>query len=482
MSEDIGVLTEGAAVVYDSEQTNNEHHIISSGVNVNNESMHELDGSHSILIEEVTLDLTQTTAIMEDSGNTSGEPITTNRRVVDNLAEEPNVTPVNVINDIEATLAPIVEYADAPLLPLLEACGPLTDIINNLLSYAQLALSETPEQPPNGLTIDESAAIRLYTIEWEENQRSLYSMLNHTLKKDDRDKLRPYFKYMKLFLTALVKLPCVPPLTVWRGVTKDISAQFPPGTMVIWWAFSSCTTSLPVLENNMYLGNTGERTLFSVEAINGRTVRDHSHFVTEDEILLLPGTQMIVQSQFSPAPDLHIIHLKQVVPKEVLLQPPFEGRSKFSHHLFWTNGIFVFRCRALSTDRVSRIASFSARIVHCISKTFLVSQEKIHHPDMFIDYCDRRSHRSRRCFGNEIKQQLNKYDFRSSLEQNIFEELKAHRPLLADLLYLCLKWRVRSIVFRKAVWQFTMHWVEGFGRFIPNRLINMELSQTCSRS
>ena len=350
MSEDAGVRTEGAAIMHDSERTNNEHHIISSDGEVNNDSMHELDGPHLDLTEEETLDLTQTTAIMEDSGNTSGEPITTNRRVVDNLAEEPNLTSVNVINDIEATLTPIVEYADEPLLPLLEACAPLTGIINNLLFYAQLALSETPEQPSDGLTIDESAAIRLYTIEWEENQRSLYSMLNHTLKNDDRENLRPYFKYMKLFLTALVKLPCVPPLVVWRGVTRDVSAQFPPGTMVIWWAFSSCTTALPVLENNMYLGSTGERTLFSVETVNGRTVRDHSHFVTEDEILLLPGTQMIVQSQFSPAPDLHIVHLKQVIPKELLLQPPFEGISPFFHHLFCMNGIPVFRCRALSTD------------------------------------------------------------------------------------------------------------------------------------
>jgi hypothetical protein len=89
-----------------------------------------------------------------------------------------------------------------------------------------------------------------------------------------------------------------------------------------------------VLENNMYLGNTGSRTLFSVEAINGRTIRAHSHFVTEDEILLLPGTRMIVQSQFSPASDLHIIHLKQVIPEEMLLEPPFEGIFNIFNHLF----------------------------------------------------------------------------------------------------------------------------------------------------
>ncbi|CAF5133328.1 unnamed protein product, partial [Rotaria sp. Silwood1] len=76
-----------------------------------------------------------------------------------------------------------------------------------------MALDETPSEPPNQLTVDESAAIRLYTIEWEEPHQSLYSMLNYTLKMASRENLRPYFRYLKLLLTALVKLPCVPPLT-----------------------------------------------------------------------------------------------------------------------------------------------------------------------------------------------------------------------------------------------------------------------------
>ena len=82
------------------------------------------------------------------------------------------------------------------------------------------------------------------------------------------------------------------------------------------------------------MGNTGDRTLFSVEAINGRIIRAHSQFVTEDEVLLLPATRVVVQSQYSPAADLHIIHLKQVIPEEVLLEPPFEGNCKSFSRLF----------------------------------------------------------------------------------------------------------------------------------------------------
>jgi hypothetical protein len=80
-----------------------------------------------------------------------------------------------------------------------------------------------------------------------------------------------------------------------------------------------------VLESNVYLGNTGSRTLFSIEIFNGRDVRAHSHFNNEDEILMLPGTFMEVQSQITQGPDLHIIHLKQKIPNETLLEPPFKG-------------------------------------------------------------------------------------------------------------------------------------------------------------
>jgi hypothetical protein len=300
----------------------------------NSDSAHGLDKLHLTANEEDICDQGKVAEVMEDFDKAPKVSLTDNRRVVEITAHEPNSTVMNIIKDSRAELVPIVGYADEPLLPLFKACAPLTDIIHNLSLYVQMALNETPEEPPDGLTIDESAAIRLYTIEWEGSHRSLYSMLNNTLKKKDRELLRPYFKYMKLFLTALVKLPCVPQSTIWRGVTKNLSTDFPPGTPVTWWAFSSCTTELTVLENNMYLGDTGDRTLFSVEVINGRTIRAHSHFLTEDEILLLPGTHMIVQSQFSPGAGLHIIHLKQVIPEGMLLEPPFEGIFDIFNQLF----------------------------------------------------------------------------------------------------------------------------------------------------
>jgi hypothetical protein len=322
VQEDDNRNTKTSTVVNDEQTIDSTQKVISKMINIKNNQSPKLDESYLTLnIDEINNrreDIIVTVEIDNKLYDSTSKPSQA-------VPMEQNLINTDTINDIATGAGPIIGYANEPLLPLVKACAPLINIVHDILTYVQLSLNETPEQPHDGLTIDESAAIRLYTMEWERPHRSLYSMLNHTLKKGTREELHPYYKYLKLFLTALVKLPCVEPLTVWRGVTKNLSAEFPPGTLVIWWSFSSCTTSLTVLENHMYLGNTGERTLFSVEAINGRIIREHSFFSTEDEILLLPGTHMVVQSQFSPAPDLHMIHLKQVRPNEILLQPPFEG-------------------------------------------------------------------------------------------------------------------------------------------------------------
>ena len=262
-----------------------------------------------------------------NNDNLDGNPVRVNYRIVEGIESGQRMTTMETNMNTDRDIGPIVGYAEVPLLPLAKACTPLVSIIYNLLFYVQLAIDETPEVPPDGLTIDESASIRLYTMEWPKPHRSLYSMLNQTLNTADRKTLEPYFKYLKLLLTAVVKMPCIRTQTVWRGVTKDLSGDFPPGTPVTWWAFSSCTLTMTVLNNSIYLGKTGPRTLLSIETINGRTIRAHSHFANEDEILLPPGTHMIVQSQLNPAPDLYIVHLKQVIPDQILLELPFKGNS-----------------------------------------------------------------------------------------------------------------------------------------------------------
>ena len=119
-----------------------------------------------------------------------------NRRFIESVRDEP-----------KKMLLPISGYENVTVKSLDDACEPIEHLFDQKLKdYTTLAKmnSTTPE---NQLSPDESASIHLYTIEWDVHENSLYMLLNQTLRLADRTKLQPWFKYLKLFLTAFFKLP-----------------------------------------------------------------------------------------------------------------------------------------------------------------------------------------------------------------------------------------------------------------------------------
>jgi len=236
----------------------------------------------------------------------------------------------NIQDEPTNILQPIAGYEHEPLLSLEDACQPLYGLIENLAQFIWIS-KQNCRNPDDGLTQDESASIHLYTMEWTDSQQSLYAKLNRALRGVNRQELKPWFRYLKLFLTGLFKLPAVEGV-VWRGVRGDLSAQYSTIEQQAWWALSSCTLSLKILESPLYLGKTGVRTLFSIETQTGRRIRSHSYFKHEEEILLLPGTFFQIASHLSPAEDLHIIHLKEQQAPFALLQPPFPGAQIRGQH------------------------------------------------------------------------------------------------------------------------------------------------------
>jgi hypothetical protein len=93
-------------------------------------------------------------------------------------------------------------------------------------------------------------------------------------------------------------------------------------TYFVFIFFSSCTEALDLLESDHFLGKTGVRTLFNIECESGKSIRAHSYYEREDEILLLPATQFRVVGRIDSGNGLHIIHLKETKPEYPLLEPP----------------------------------------------------------------------------------------------------------------------------------------------------------------
>jgi hypothetical protein len=228
---------------------------------------------------------------------------------------------------IDTLLAPIKGYQDKPLVSLVEAIEPVSGFFNEIEDNIQVALHNC-RNPAEGLDQQERASIHLYTMQFDGGP-SLYLLINRSLRAAIRDDLKPWFLYLKLFLTALHKLPAQSK-RVWRGIRGvDLSSKYKTGTQFAWWGVSSCTADMKMLESEQFLGKTGQRTLFSIECINGKSVGAHSYFTqSEQEIILMPGSYFEVLGQLNPAAGLHIIELKEITPPMTLVKPPFSKSSE----------------------------------------------------------------------------------------------------------------------------------------------------------
>lgn len=226
----------------------------------------------------------------------------------------------DMVREPDRMLLPIEGYEKKTLVSLEEAVIPLIPLVTDVKRKAWIAkLCAT--NPTDGLTSDESASIILYSMEWPETEDSLYCVLNSTLRAEKRNLLKPWFLYLKLISTALNKLPSTEGRTFFRGVKENLSHIYHPGKIMVWWGFSSCTSTIDILENEEFLGKTGTRTLFTIECKSAKDIRRHSMFSNEHEVLLMPATQFEVIGQYQPCNDVHMIQLKETEPLYPLRDP-----------------------------------------------------------------------------------------------------------------------------------------------------------------
>ena len=160
---------------------------------------------------------------------------------------------------------------------------------------------------PHGLPLEEIAVVHFYT-----QQTPFYPAINAALRSEDRATLKPFFKFLKLAFTAMHKLPPVCGC-VFRGVKLPLAqvGQYEAGAPVLWWGFSSTTARADVLSNPSFLGDGGDRTMFQIQISNGVNIKAYSSFHVEDEVLLLPGTNMVVESVLPLGNGLNMVQMRE---------------------------------------------------------------------------------------------------------------------------------------------------------------------------
>ncbi len=132
---------------------------------------------------------------------------------------------------IDHILSSINYYQDKPLIPLIESVKPICGFFNRIEDYVFAALRNC-SNPSDGLTQQESASIYLYTMPFQ-SESSLNILLNQSLRNENREQLKSWFYFLKLFLTALYKLPSQNE-RVWRRVKNiDLTSKYKKGTKFV---------------------------------------------------------------------------------------------------------------------------------------------------------------------------------------------------------------------------------------------------------
>jgi hypothetical protein len=218
------------------------------------------------------------------------------------------------ISQSQPVLPPIEGYENQPLVSLEQAIEPIVSFVPDIEQMVR-TVKQQCQQPEDNLSQDESASIMLYTLE-----SSFYSTLNTTLYDENRQKLKPWFLYLRLIISALSKLPSTSCRTIYRGVKEDMNKKFFKGKTFIWWGFSSCTSSIRTIKQ--YLGEKGHRTMFIIDCNSAKDISRHSFYQTESDILLYPARQFQVISSLNSENELRIIHLKDIKPTHPLIHIP----------------------------------------------------------------------------------------------------------------------------------------------------------------
>jgi hypothetical protein len=196
---------------------------------------------------------------------------------------------------------PICGYKDRNLNSLEEAVESIAEskLVENIRENAKEAKQKCTKNTQ--LTVNESAAIYLYTMD-----TPFYETLNAVLRVENPPDLVPWLDFLKLFITAVEKLPSHK-TTVWRGLANAEASNFIDGQIFTWWNVNSCSVYASVAAGF----TCGMGVLFCINTIHGKKISMYSSKNGEKEVILMPGTRLRVQSKTFDVHGFSVVHLEE---------------------------------------------------------------------------------------------------------------------------------------------------------------------------
>ncbi|CAF1383332.1 unnamed protein product [Rotaria sordida] len=190
--------------------------------------------------------------------------------------------PLRLIND----------YLDDRLVSLEEALKPFDAEIDHLSYNIEEAKAKCHYPSEYKLTRDESASIYIYTIRWKD--QCLYDHLQAAWRSQDRSKMKPWFKYLKLFKSALDKLPNTKG-EIWQGALYDeaIKETLASESSSLYSTMTSCSPSNTGIVDYLQTNVGTKLIIVGFKSVNGKSLSDYTANQSK-EVMLWPGIKLDV--------------------------------------------------------------------------------------------------------------------------------------------------------------------------------------------
>ena len=181
-------------------------------------------------------------------------------------------------------------YENEPLVTLEEALAPLNIKIDHLKHYIHEAKTKCfyPSNPK--LTLDESAAIYIYTLKW--GKGCVYDKLQEAWESNQTLELKPWFKYLKLCKSAFDKLPDATG-EIWQGKENDerLQDEINTNSSSLYTAMDLLSNSKADVQQSLNARGITDGMLISFNSVGAKSIKDYTADGKEC-VLIWPGANV----------------------------------------------------------------------------------------------------------------------------------------------------------------------------------------------
>lgn len=181
-------------------------------------------------------------------------------------------------------------YRDEPLVSLEEALQTFQGNINHLSNQIAEAKRKCRQSSTHGLTLDESAAIYLYSM--SNDSDSVYAHLQRSWEANDRHLMKPWLRYLRLFFHGVEKLPSVKG-EVWQGIPYNDQSidQLTANAKTSYTMMGSAVTSFHEVHDYFDQSRVARRILIGYNQVDGKDVDGYTA-PNFPSVLLQPGLKL----------------------------------------------------------------------------------------------------------------------------------------------------------------------------------------------